>query len=112
MRRLSMFLPVLCCLALVAQAVRGSKRAEGAGQEQGMDGGFSLERNKEEPTPQRQRDTQDVTATITKRHDKSFEGLFAMNRGTGCLDWEGDVDAAGQMKHPITKIAKAPEELK
>ena len=56
--------------------------------------------------------TQPVTAVVTKREGKSFEGRFEFGDGKVVLEFEGEADVTGKLKITITKIANASDEAK
>jgi hypothetical protein len=106
-----MFLPVLCCLTLVAQQ---SAARDDAAKDKGKEWteGSVWKGISKSTHPDGSENSRDATAVVTKRDGKSFEARFEMNDGKVFLEWEGEVDVAGKMKFAITKIAKVPDEFK
>jgi hypothetical protein len=111
MRRISMFLPVLCCLAFVVQPSAARDDDAKDKSKEWVEGSvwkgiLKVRRSNGEVR------TGDVTIIITKRDGKSFEGTYQFEDKTGVLEFEGEVDVAGKMKLTITKLANASDDDK
>lgn len=111
MRRIAMFLPVLCCLAFVAQQSAARDDAVKDKGREWMEGSV-WKGTRKSKTPDGGENSGDVTAVVTKRDGKSFESRFEFRDGEVVLECEGEVDSAGKMNITITKIVKASDEYK
>jgi hypothetical protein len=111
MRRIAMFLPVLCCLALVAQQ-SAARDGETKDKSKEWTEGSVWQGTVRSNLSNGEVRTAAVTAVVTKREGKSFEGRFEGEDGEIVLEFEGEVDVTGKANITITKIAKASEEWK
>jgi hypothetical protein len=111
MRRISMFLPVLCCLAFVVQQSAARDDDTKDKSKEWVKGSVwqGIHRRN---LSNGEVSTGAVTAIVTKREGKSFEGRFEFGDGLIVLEFEGEVDVTGKLNITITKIANASDEWK
>jgi hypothetical protein len=105
-----MFLPVLCCLAFVAQqsAAQDVTRVKDKSKE--WKEGSVWEGIGTIKTPDGKVGSGPVTLVITKRDGKSFSGRIGADEKHGCF-FEGEVDANGDMKFTITRLIRGAEDV-
>jgi hypothetical protein len=111
MRRISMFLPVLCCLAFVAQQSAARDDAVKDKGKEWVEGSVWVGTVKSR-SANGEVSTADVTVVVTKRDGKSFEGRYEFRGGELALEFEGELDSAGKISLTVTKIAMATDEYK
>jgi hypothetical protein len=102
MRRIAMFLPVLCCLALVAQQSAARDDATKDKSKEWKEGSV-WEGIGKTTWPAGNLTTGTATLEITKRDGKSFEGRSGPDENNHWC-FEGKVDADGEIKYTITKL--------
>jgi hypothetical protein len=112
MRRVAMFLPVLCCLAFVVQQSAAREHDATTDKSKEWTEGSVWEGIMRQSASNGAVGTAAVTAVVTKREGKSFEGRFELADGAVVLEFEGEADVTGKLKITITKIANASDEWK
>jgi|SRR5665213_1485592 len=111
MRRIAMFLPVLCCLAFVAQQ-SAARDDDTKDKSKEWVKGSVWEGILRRSLSNGEVITGPTTAVVTKREGKSFEGRFEFADGAIVLEFEGEAGDTGKLNITITKIANASDEWK
>jgi hypothetical protein len=112
MRRISMVIPVLCCLAFVVQQSAAREHDATTDKSKEWTEGSVWEGIMRFSRSNGEVRTLPTTAVVTKREGKSLEGRFEFADASVVLEFEGEAGVTGKLKITITKIANASDEWK
>ena len=114
MRRVSLFLAALFCVALLAQqsASADETRLKPTDKSKEWTGGSVWEGIANHRYSNGTEGANPITFEIAKRDGKSFKGRSISGDGTVIMEFDGEVRATGTINITITKVVAAPEEWK